>query len=450
VDDRLKLVRRTMTHVFPSGVKQVYRMRLSSGREIEATANHPFLTYSGWTPLGELSPGDRIAVPRKVAAPEQVRPMPEPELVMMAHLIGDGCVAPRQPIHYTSADEENLAAVEQAAAHFGVVPRRVVQGKNWTHVYLPAPFKLTHGKRNPIAAWLDRFGLYGKRSHEKFLPPELFALPDEQIRLFIRHLWATDGSVQLSKTGAVRIYYATTSERLARDLQQLLLRVDVRSRLRRVPQGEHRDSFWVDISGVDEQSRFLHDIGVHGPRGQIGARAFEHLREIRSNTNVDTIPKQVWDKIKTAMTERDMSERQLQAAAGSAYCGTAFYQPSPSRPRLAGVAAILEDAELEMVATSDVFWDKIVVIEPVGEQEVYDATVLDTHNFVANGISTHNSLEQDADVIILLHREDAYERESPRAGEADLIVAKHRNGPTANITVAFQGHYSRFVDMAQS
>ncbi|WP_445263310.1 replicative DNA helicase [Pseudokineococcus sp. 5B2Z-1] len=59
------------------------------------------------------------------------------------------------------------------------------------------------------------------------------------------------------------------------------------------------------------------------------------------------------------------------------------------------------------------------------------------------------SIEQDADMVILLHREDAYERESPRAGEADLIVAKHRNGPTDTITVAFQGHYSRFVDMAQ-
>jgi replicative DNA helicase len=58
------------------------------------------------------------------------------------------------------------------------------------------------------------------------------------------------------------------------------------------------------------------------------------------------------------------------------------------------------------------------------------------------------SIEQDSDVVILLHREDAYERESPRAGEADLIVAKHRNGPTATVTVAFQGHYSRFVDMA--
>jgi replicative DNA helicase len=60
------------------------------------------------------------------------------------------------------------------------------------------------------------------------------------------------------------------------------------------------------------------------------------------------------------------------------------------------------------------------------------------------------SIEQDADMVILLHREDAYEKESPRAGEADLMVAKHRNGPTGTITVAFQGHYSRFVDMAQT
>jgi replicative DNA helicase len=59
------------------------------------------------------------------------------------------------------------------------------------------------------------------------------------------------------------------------------------------------------------------------------------------------------------------------------------------------------------------------------------------------------SLEQDADMVVLLHREDFYERESPRAGEADFIVAKHRNGPTATINVAFQGHYSRFVDMAR-
>jgi replicative DNA helicase len=101
-----------------------------------------------------------------------------------------------------------------------------------------------------------------------------------------------------------------------------------------------------------------------------------------------------------------------------------------------------------MVATNDVFWDEIASVESAGEQPVYDATVLGTHNFIANGMNLHNSIEQDSDVVILLHREDAYERESPRAGEADMIVAKHRNGPTTTVTVAFQGHYSRFVDMA--
>ncbi|MFF7780269.1 replicative DNA helicase [Streptomyces tanashiensis] len=60
------------------------------------------------------------------------------------------------------------------------------------------------------------------------------------------------------------------------------------------------------------------------------------------------------------------------------------------------------------------------------------------------------ALEDNADIVILLHRDDAYDRESPRAGEADLIVAKHRQGPVATITVAFQGHYSRFVDMART
>jgi len=58
------------------------------------------------------------------------------------------------------------------------------------------------------------------------------------------------------------------------------------------------------------------------------------------------------------------------------------------------------------------------------------------------------ALKQDSDMVILLHREDMYERESTRPGEADLIVAKHRNGPTREIIVAFQGHYPRFVDMA--
>ena len=90
---------------------------------------------------------------------------------------------------------------------------------------------------------------------------------------------------------------------------------------------------------------------------------------------------------------------------------------------------MLDSAELELYAVNDVLWDEVVAVEPDGVEEVFDATVAGGHNFVANGIAVHNSIEQDADMVILLHREEAYERESPRAGEADLIVAKHRNGP---------------------
>jgi replicative DNA helicase len=113
-------------------------------------------------------------------------------------------------------------------------------------------------------------------------------------------------------------------------------------------------------------------------------------------------------------------------------------------------AEVLDSDALREIASSDVYWDRIVSVTPLGPQPVYDATVKGTHNFIADSLISHNSIEQDSDVVILLHREDVYERESPRAGEADLIVAKHRNGPVATVTVAFQGHYSRFVEMAPS
>ena len=125
--------------------------------------------------------------------------------------------------------------------------------------------------------------------------------------------------------------------------------------------------------------------------------------------------------------------------------------PSPActpAPLEARAAAVLHDADLDMLATNDVFWDEIVEVQDLGAQEVFDATVDGVHNFVADGVIVHNSIEQDADMVILLHRPDAFERDDPRAGEADLILAKHRNGPTSTITVAHQLHYSRFADLA--
>jgi len=449
LDERLRLVPRTMTHVFPSGVREVFRVRFSSGREVHATGNHPFLTYYGWKPLGELAIGSRVGVPRYVPAPQAQREIPEPEIILLAHLIGDGSFLRNKQIRYASTDEANLTAVIAAAKHFGVIARRDdYEVARCTTLRLTSPYKLARGKRNPIAVWLDSLGLLGCRSPEKFVPESFFSLPQQQLGLFLRHLWSTDGSVTVRKSGAVRVYYGTTSERLARDLQILLTRFGIRARLRAVGNSYGSPQWTLDVCGVDEQRRFLEQIGIHGERELAADRALRRLDLMTAAGRFDTIPSEVWERVRQVMTEQHFSKALMRSRLGTTSSGDLNPGISPTRVRLRKIAEILDDADLQMLATNDVFWDQIVAIEPTGVHPVYDATVLGTHNFIANGANVHNSIEQDSDVVILLHREDAYERESPRAGEADLIVAKHRNGPTATVTVAFQGHYSRFVDMA--
>lgn len=451
LDERMRMVARPMVKVFPSGRKEVFRLRLASGREVEATGNHPFLTVDGWIPLDRLTVGDRLATPRRVPEPAHTRRLPEAEIVMLAHMIGDGSCVRRQPVRYASIDEENLAAVTTAAEHFGVTAvRDDYPAARVTTLRLPAPYRLTHGKRNPIAAWLDGLGLFGLRSYEKFVPEPIFALPTDQVALFLRHLWATDGSVRWDAKGnQARVYYASTSRRLVDDIAQLLLRLGVHGRIKQVRKPGYRPCWHLLVDGSENQTIFLRDVGVHGARGVAAEQALVHLAPLTANTNVDTVPKEVWSKVRTLLATREMTHRQFSAAMNSRFCGSTMWKHSPSRSRLARVAHVLQDADIEMLATNDVFWDRVVEITSLGEQDVFDGTVPGTHNFVANGVALHNSLEQDADMVILLHRPDAFERDDPRGGEADLILGKHRNGPTATITVAHQLHLSRFVDMAR-
>ncbi|OHT97309.1 replicative DNA helicase [Mycobacterium syngnathidarum] len=436
LDERKRMVARPMTNVFYSGHKEVFKLRLASGREVEATANHPFMTLDGWVPLGELAVGDRLATPRRVPEPVQTERLHDSEVILLAHMIGDGSCVKRQPIRYASVDKVNLLEVEISARHFGVTAvRDEYPAAGVTTMRLPAPYRLTHGKRNPIAAWLDKLGLFGKRSYEKFVPKEVFALPDDQVALFLRHLWATDGSVRWDATARqARVYYATTSRQLADDVAQLLLRVGVYSRIKCAKKVGYRDCWHVLIYGGDNQHRFLAHVGVNGERGIKAREVLRQPEAAERNPNLDTVPKGVWQQVRSALVRKGSS---------------AMWKHAPSRSRLHQAAAILDDPELHDLARNDVFWDEIVEITSIGEHDVYDGTVPGTSNFVAQGIAAHNSLEQDADMVLLLHRPDAIDREDPRGGEADIILGKHRNGPTANITVAHQLHFSRFTNMAR-
>jgi replicative DNA helicase len=314
----------------------------------------------------------------------------------------------------------------------------------------PAPYHLTHGRRNPIAAWLDRLGLFGKRSYDKFVPREVFSAPNDQVALFLRHLWATDGCVQWdANSGQGRVYYASTSRQLVDDVAGLLLRVGVVGRIKRARKAGYRDSWHLYIYGAENQVRFLRHVGVNGVKAAAAREVLANLDKKIRNTNLDTVPKEVWTDVRSLLTANRMTHRQFAGAMGTKFCGSILWKHAPSRSRLNRVAALLEDRTIHDLATNDVFWDEVVEITSIGEHDVYDGTVSGTHNFVANLVSLHNSLEQDADMVILLHRPDAFERDDPRGGEADLILGKHRNGPTKTITVAHQLHLSRFTNMAK-
>jgi replicative DNA helicase len=450
LDQHQRLAPSPITNVFSSGVKDVYRLRLASGREVKASGNHPFLTFDSWTPLEKLAVGHRVGIPRRI--PEPIGAglgWSEHRLGLLAHLIGDGCVLRKQPVHYTSADEANLAFVEAAAAaEFGITARRVAQ-ETWFHVYLPAPYKCARGRYNPLHTWFLNLGISDLRSYQKRIPAVLYSASNQEIAIFLRHLWATDGNVTVPRSKTVpKVYYASSSRELADGVALLLARFGIVARIRQVTKSGYRPGFHVIVADGPSLRVFCQEIGVHGARGELVGELLAFLDGRAVNTNTDTLPAEAWDLVRAERIRAGLSERQFQAAIGTHYCGSTLYKSCPSRARLMRCANALESAALRQIASSDIYWDRIVTIDALGPQPVYDATVKVTHNFVANGINVHNSIEQDSDMVILLHREDAYERESPRAGEADLVVAKHRNGPTATVTVAFQGHYSRFVDMA--
>lgn len=98
----------------------------------------------------------------------------------------------------------------------------------------------------------------------------------------------------------------------------------------------------------------------------------------------------------------------------------------------------------------EVEWDEVLTSEPDGEANVYDLTVAELHNFVAADIVVHNSIEQDADIVMFIYRDDVYNPESERKNIADIIVAKHRNGPVGEVSLFFQASQTRFSDLEVS
>jgi replicative DNA helicase len=227
---------------------------------------------------------------------------------------------------------------------------------------------------------------------DKSVPDCVFRLVRSQLATFLNRLFATDGWATVLATGQAQLGFTSVSEKLVRQVQHLLLRFGIIGRLRSrlvSYKGQRRPAYQLDITDAASIRTFAQEIGIFSKEAAL-AKVLSALEQRTAHTNCDLIPVDIWPSLQTAKGQE--SWQSLGRRAGFANVSNLHVNVrSLSRTRLSAFATALGEPKLQQLANSDVYWDEIVEIEFQGEKQVYDLTIPDTHNFIANDICVHNT-----------------------------------------------------------
>lgn len=444
------------------GIRPVVQVRTRLGRMLRCTPTHPVLTPEGWSAVGDLEPGARVAAPRALPYFGQ-EGMPEHKLKLIAYALSDGSAGSQ--ITITSAVPEIEKDVAALAKEFGLtlrtypkrgnaarqfrfvqplgqraIARQEIAGAlkrvqkqtelSWAEwarrakvsydllniwrrgeaapsaeelerlasaaavpVAALAPLARDQAEmRTAAARFLESVGLRFVKARTKFIPDCIFLLPREQMALFLLVLFSCDGSVYINRYGQPGISYSTISERLALDIQHLLLRFGFVSRLRTKTsqvRGHAYTAYEIQMLGRSDVQRFLKEIGIWG-RAEAKARVEKLPAADLPSTQFDTIPTGLafWEHLRKVTAGAPFKRV-------SATAGVTLHYHREERPLTRGtvcaLAAAYASPYLTRLAEGDVYWDEIESITPSGEEHVYDLSVPGNANFVANDLIVHNS-----------------------------------------------------------
>ena len=370
-----------------SGTKPCFAVTTQSGRRVEVTGHHPFLTVSGWQPLHDLVTGDAIAVPRRLEIFGQEH-LPAELARLLGYFVGDGAIGRGTP-EFINVDLEIVADFRATiATHFPSChvnqrgPHYVVCGY-FRKTYVPLAQKL-----NPVVRWLKQFGLWGKKAEFKRFPDAAWRWDKETLREFVLGLMSCDGSIFSTQNGRPRIQFDVASEGLAKDMHHAFVRFGIVARFYRKSERCWR----VQVTDSESVATYQKEIGWIGEKA---ARFNSDLALFRRNTG--HLPVEVWKMVGQAAAMQGLGWSKLAVLSGERARTSKFETYNPrtnhglSQRRLGLFNEVLEDWWLSELANPEIYWDRIVSIEPTGEHQVYDLTVPSGANFVAEDVLLHNT-----------------------------------------------------------
>ena len=404
---------RNVSDVVWNGRKPVFRLTTQLGHQFVATDNHPLRTLSGWTNLGDLKPGDRIATPRKLVVPTSAT-WPRHELITLAGLLAEGNTCHPSTLYLDGNDPALVNDFAEAVRLFPDTRAKIYARANSRRLEVQVNtgrdtrFQPGAARGNAAATlsitrsgayvWAKSLDLLGKKATVKRVPAPVFGLCEGDIELFLGRLWAGDGFIANEKRHVP--FYATSSPQLAKDVQHLLLRLGIVSRIhfkQFKSRGGLRPGFTVHLLGEGAAEAFLQRIAPHCfGRETAVALLRDHVSTAeRGMTSKDTLPIEVRAWVDEERRARTLTWEQLESQAD---ISTQEFYGTPSvgkrgfrRSTIARLANFFSSPRLAAVASSDIYWDRVVSIEPIGVEDTYDLTIDVDHNFFADGLIVHNS-----------------------------------------------------------
>lgn len=381
------------TNVFSTGRKKVFQLETFNGKIIKLTENHKLLGENGWAPLRDFKIHDKIHIPKNLSF-DTGKKYNLDELAFTALMIGDGSMLKRASPKFVNKDLDVIDEIQRLATNIfkDKLRIRAFPYKSWVEVSFSSNEIKTHFKHSSVTDFFRGLDLFDKRSYEKRIPKKFFELGNLEQAHFLRYLWTTDGGIYIKP-------------RLSRG-KGVKKPAPIKPR--------------VSIYYSTTSRGLAEDIIKMLSRLNITAKITKTTKDnYRPNYNIDIIGKP------------------------SQYLFCTSIGIYGKRKSLLVTRALQSLSSVE----EEYRFDSIRSITELGEEEVYDLTVDKNHNFVANNILVHNSIEQAADIVGFLYREEMYGRTPENRGLAELIIAKHREGATETIHLGFTETYTKFENL---